>query len=161
VNYSDGFVSDIDEPARVGVVVQDGWDSDSGTFADLDEAEDSEVVEYDAPTSPPYAGGGGAHNSGYNKANLLTTDTHTIGRPAAGPAAPWERRQVCIFKCHRCGAVDKVHPNSGFKIVHDVFQDGGGQWQHHVKKFGAKVTARAYTSEAGVANVTSLDHALP
>jgi len=160
VNYSDTFAADLNTPTKVGVVVQDGWDSDSGTFTDLDKAEDSEVVEYDAPTSPPYSGGGGAHNSGYQAANSLTQDTHSIGRPAAGPAAPWERRQVCIFKCHRCGVADKVHPKSGFKIIHDVFLDGT-HWKHHVKKIGAAVTARAYTSEAGTANVISPDHLLP
>ena len=160
VNFTDAFKSDIDDPTSVGVVVQDGWDSDSGTFAHLDEAEISEVVEYDVPTSPPYVGGGGANNSGYLPAHHLTTDTHTIDRPAAGPAAPWERRQVSIFKCHRCGATDKVQPNSGLKIVHEVFSDGG-HWKHRVRKFGAKVTARGYTSEAGTANVTSLDHNLP
>ncbi len=161
VNYTDTFVSDIDSGGVVGVRVQDGWDSDSGTFADLNEAEDSEQVEYDAPTSPPYSGAGGAKNSGYLPANRLTQDSHTIGRPTAGPAATWERRQVCIFKCHRCGATDKPHPNSGFKIVHYVFKDAAGNWQHHARKFGAKVSARGYTSEAGSANVTSLDHALP
>jgi hypothetical protein len=162
INYSDTFVSDIDEPDRVGFVVQDGWDSDSGTFADLDEAEVSEIVEYDAPTSPPYAGGGGANNSGYLSANRLTKDTHTIvPRPAAGPAATWERRQVSIFKCHRCGATDKVQPNSGFKITHAVSADAAGHWKHKIMKVGADVTARGYTSKAGTANATSPDHNLP
>jgi len=160
INWTDAYAGDIDEPQRVGVLVQDGWDSDSGTFADLDKAEISEVVEYDAPVSPPYAGGGGAHNSGYLVADALTQDEHTIGRPAAGPAAPWERRQLSIFKCHRCGVTDKTQPNSGLKIVHEVFQDAGN-WKHRVKKFGAKVTSRGYTSDAGVANVTSPNHDLP
>jgi hypothetical protein len=160
VNYRDTFAADLDTTTKVGVVVQDGWDSDSGTFSDLDQAEDSEVVEYDAPTHPPYSGAGGAHNSGYQAANSLTQDTHSIGRPAAGPAAPWERRQVCIFKCHRCGVTDKIHPKSGFKIIHDVFLVGT-QWKHHTRKIGAAVTARGYTSEAGTANVISSDHLLP
>lgn len=160
VNYTDSFVADIDEPGRVGMIVQDGWDSDSGTFADLGEAEISEIVEYDAPISPPYAGGGGANNSLYLRADQLSTDTHTIApRPAAGPAASWERRQVCIFKCHRCGATDKDHPNSGFKIVHYVFSDSG-HWKHNMKKIGAKVTARGHTSEGGTANAVSPDHNL-
>jgi hypothetical protein len=140
--------------------VQDGWESDSGTFGDLDKAQISEVVEYDAPTSPPYAGGAGANNSGYLPANELTQDTHSIGRPAAGPAAPWERRQLSIFKCQRCGATDKVQPNSGLKIVHSVFLDGR-HWKHNVHKFGAAVTARGYSSGAGTADLTSHDHALP
>lgn len=161
INWRDAKAGDIDDPDVVGVVVQDDWDSDSGTFADLDETEISEVVEYDAPTTPPYDGAAGAHNSGYLPGNSPTQDTHTIVRPAAGPAAPWERRQVSIFKCHRCGADDKVQPNSGLKIIHDVFDAGGGHWKHHVRKIGAKVTARGYTSEAGAANVTSDDHDLP
>ncbi len=161
VNYRDTYADDIDEPKRVGVVVQDGWDSDSGNFGDLDEAEDSEVVEYDPPTSPPYVVTGPAKNSPYQKANALTQDSHTISRPKAGPKATWERRQVCIFKCHRCGVTDKVHPNSGFKIIHDVFQTGGSGWVHHVQKIGAKVTAKGFTSDAGVAAVKSPDHALP
>jgi hypothetical protein len=163
INYRDTFAADVDEhapPNRVGVVVQDGWDSDSGTFADLDQAWDSEVVEYDVPTSPPFHAGGGYDNSDYQRANVLTQDRHRIRRPTAGPAASWERRQVCKFKCDRCGATDKVHPNSGFKIIHSVFLDSG-HWKHHVRKFGAAVTAGAYTSEAGTADVTSPDHLLP
>lgn len=160
INYTDTFVSDIDEPRRVGMIVQDGWDSDSGTLADLGSAEISELVEYDAPTSPPYSGGRGANNSGYLAANALSTDTHTIARPAAGPAATWERRQVCIFRCNRCGATDKDHPNSGFKIIHYVFSTAG-HWKHNMKKIGAKVTARGHTSEAGTANAVSPDHNLP
>jgi hypothetical protein len=159
VNYRDSLASDLDEPGRVGVVVQDGWDSDSGTFADLDQAEDSELVEYDAPTKPPYSGVAGGNNSGYQPANSLTKDTHSIGRPAAGPAATWERRQVCIFKCHRCGATDQDHPNSGFKILHSVFLVGV-KWKHRVTKTGASVTARGHSSAAGSANVISPDHDL-
>lgn len=160
LNWTDTLYADIDEPSRVGVVVQDGWDSDSGgSIAGLDQAEISEVVEYDAPTSPPFSGAGGANNSGYLAANELTQDTHTIGRPAAGPTATWERRQLSIFKCHRCGASDKVQPHSGLKIVHEVFL-AGGQWKHRVKKFGAAVTARGYSSTAATASVTSPDHVL-
>jgi len=154
--------ADIDDPRIVGVVVQDGWDSDSGTFGDLSETEISEVVDGGPSISPPFpAMRGGGSNSTYLTGGGLTQDTHTIGRPAAGPGASHQFRQLSIFKCHRCGAVDKVQPNSGLTITHYVFDAGGGHWKHHVKKVGAKVTVGAYTSEAGTANVTSLDHDLP
>ncbi len=160
VNFSDTYAGDVDEPRRVGVRVRDAWESDSGSVTNLDKAEISEVVEYDAPTSPPYAGMGAVNNSGYLGADQFSIDTHTIGRPAAGPAASWERRQVSIFKCHRCGTTDKVQPNSGLKITHYVFDDAG-QWKHHVKKVGAAVSAGGYSSGAATANVTSPDHLLP
>ncbi len=160
VNYTDTYVSDIDRPRQVGMVVQDGWDSDSGTLADMSEAKISELVDGDKPDSPPFSGDGSSNNSDYLAADQLSQDTHTIGRPRAGPKATQEFRQLCIFKCGRCGVTDKIHPNSGFKILHDVFLDGA-QWKHHVRKLGAAVTVKGFSSGAGTATAASPDHNLP
>jgi hypothetical protein len=161
INYRDTFNSDVDGPA-VGVRVNDDWDSDSGTFTDLKEAETSEIVgegKSDSPPFPPKGSGTGV-NSGYMPADSKTVDSHTIGRPPAGPAGTRVFTQLQIFKCHRCGATDKNQPNSGFNIIHEVFKVGS-KWKHKTRKVGAAATIGAFSSQAGTASVTSPDHDLP
>ena len=146
--------------------VQDDWDSDSGTFAHLDETEIAEVVEYGAVTTPPFVPMAAAppHNSGYASGTGRTVDSHGEPRPAAGPAATFDRQQLSLFKCKRCGATDKVQPNSGFKIIHEVFLDGA-QWKHRTRKVGAAVTIGANSTQAGAttpgAGIVSPNHNLP
>ena len=78
----------------------------------------------------------------------------------SGPAGVTEVTQLHIFKCNRCGATDKVLPHSGFLRTHTVF-NVQGKWKHRTTKMGAAVTNGPYTTKAGTANVTSLDHDLP
>jgi len=161
-NYRDPYHSDVNG-ASIGMRVSDDWDSDSGTFADLDETEISELVAEVRSDSPPFGprGAGRAVNSGYLPGDQRTIDTHTIApRPPAGPAGKRIFDQLCIFKCKRCGATDKVMPNSGFKITHEVFLDGA-QWKHKTTKNGAAVTIGAHSTQAGGTNATSPDHNLP
>lgn len=165
INYSDPRDSDINTPGSVGVRVQDGWESDSGTFANLDETEISEVVDYvGVNDSPPFAARGAIpfKNSGYLPGNSLTKDSHSIGRASIslGPAGISEALQLCIYKCKRCGVVDIALPKSGFKRVHEVFKDGV-KWKYKTKKFGFSVTIGAYITEAGDGNAISDDHDLP
>ena len=156
--------ADIDSGGIVGEAVSVTWDSDSGTFADLDQAEFSEKVADGHKDSPPFSAINGSNPSGYLKATRTNlVDNHTTITPDAGPAGTEEFWQLFIFKCHRCGVTDKVQPRSGFHIVHRVFQSGS-KWEHNMKKNGAKVTLQqgslTWTSEAGDANVTSQDHLL-
>jgi hypothetical protein len=165
IDFTDTYHSDVYTATRLGVRVQDGWSSDSGTFADLDETEISEVVSYTGTNnSPPFPARGavGANNSGYLPGDALTVDTHSIGRGTItlGTAGVTEAQQLSIFKCKRCGATDKVHPHSGFTRIHEVFKVGA-QWKHRTRKFGAAVTIGAHTTEAATGNVTSPDHDLP
>jgi len=165
VDWTNVFHSDIFTATRMGVAVQDGWSSDSGTFSDLDETEISEVVSYTGTNdSPPFPARGavGHNNSGYLPGHRLTVDRHSTGRRnvTLGTAGVSEAQQLSIFKCHRCGANDKVVPNSGLTRIHEVFQDGT-QWKHRTRKIGNAVTIGAHTTQAGVANVTSPDHNLP
>jgi hypothetical protein len=162
INYKDTFKSDIDTPTRVGMFVQDDWESDSGTFSHLDEAEISELVQLGPRNSPPFAPAASItlNTSSYFPADSRTVDEHRVGRPSAGPAGTLEHHQLCIFKCHRCGAVDKDMPNSGFKIIFEVFQVGT-KWKQRTRKVGSAITLGARTSGAGDANAVSPDHDLP
>lgn len=161
-NWRNTFSSDIDGPDGVGVAVQDDWDSDSDTFTHLDQTEISEKVRQGTPTSPPFPTLASVtiRNTGYLPGDQKTVDTHTSPRPTAGPVGTWEKTQLSLFKCKRCGTTDKVQPSSGLKVIHEVFKDGA-QWKHKTRKVGAAVTIGANTTQAGTANVTSLDHNLP
>lgn len=162
IDYIDTFVRDVDG-ASVGVVVQDDWHSDSGTFTDLHETEISEIVDQSNAdrTIPPFAPLGRVRNSAYLPGDEKTQDTHSEPKPAAGPAGTARKRQLSIFKCHRCGVVDKTMPSSGFLLLHEVFKDGSGTWKHTFKKLGTPIRVRAWDTGAGQANVTSLEHLLP
>ncbi|MGE3110050.1 MAG: hypothetical protein AB7G11_12560 [Phycisphaerales bacterium] len=164
INFNDTLNSDIDEAARVGFRVNDTWESDSGRVADLDKAEISEIVAYTRSDSPPFAAlGSPVNNSGYLAADSFSTDSHTIGRPPAGPAGITTRDQLSIFKCKRCGANDKPQPNSGLQIKHEVYQ-AGADWKHKTSKWGAGVTINAWTVGAATTNpnpIVSSIHALP
>jgi len=149
--------------SSVGMRVTVAWHSDSGTFDDLDQTAFSEVVKPGPRNSPPFASLASSRqvNSGYLPGNSTgLVDTHTTGRPRAGPAGTNSFDQLFMFKCGRCGAVDKSQPNSGFNIIHEVYQ-AGSTWKHHVKKLGATVTIGANTCQPGTAGFTSAEHTLP
>jgi hypothetical protein len=161
INYSDAFASDINAGGVVGVAVQDGWDSDSGTLGDLKQVIPKEIVDEPPPTVPPFHNDVFRH-SGYEPTqtgDTLTVDQHTISKPDKGPKADWIMPQLVVYKCLRCGCVDIPQPNSGMNIVHHVFNDGG-VWKHRAEKVGAAVTIGAFSVGAGVANVKGPDHTL-
>ncbi len=162
LNLRNTYFADVNSAGRVGVRVSVRWDSDSGTFNDLDQAERSEVVEQGARNAPPFLplARVRAVNSHYKRGDSRTiVDRHTIPKPPAGPAGTNHKYQLYIFKCHRCGAVDKTMSNSGLHITHHVFRDGA-QWKHKTTKNGESVTIGARSTQAGNANVTSPDHIL-
>lgn len=165
IDYTDTFLRDLNEPDRIGVVVQDGWSSDNGNIADLNDTEISEVVAHDGQIdTPPFPTlhAINAHNSGYLRGDKFTADTHSMPRSyiTLGTAGIMEANQLCIYRCNCCAAVDIPMPNSGFKRTHRVFQSSG-RWKHRTEKIGAPVTIGTYSTEAGTANVVSPDHDLP
>ena len=143
------FGRDINSDTAVGLIVVVTLKSDSGTFGHLDQVEIAEVVEQFRKDEPPFKQGSGfANNSDFGpvipppkQSKQSLTDQHAEPRPAPGPAGTSNRIQLHIFKCHRCGAVDKVIPSSGFDITHEVFAVGK-TFKHRVTKLGAAIGIR-------------------
>jgi hypothetical protein len=149
-NYSDTFVSLSTGTVR-GFTVQDGWESDSGTFADLDETAISELVDYDAGTGC-FAGATGA-NSGYLPGNVLTMDHHEWDTPSLTSAGKLTAKQACMFKDKRAGSADIPMTKSGYMITRENKAKGSG-FEITTSKQGAAVTAKGVTTAAGVGSIT-------
>lgn len=151
-NYTDTFDSLL-TGARRGFVVQDGWESDSGVFGDLDETEISEEVEV-TTANGCFAGMGGSV-SGYLPGNVLTKDTHST--PTAALTSPGVRiaQQTCKFKDKRSGAADIPMKDSGFRLTRTVFRFLMiGPLRITTEKVGAATTANGVPSAAGVCSVS-------
>jgi len=149
-NYSDTFVRLVTGAAR-GIVVQDGWESDSKTFTDLDETEISERVEHKSSTGS--LAGFASGNSGYEPGNVLTTDTHSTSVASLTGVGHVFTHQTCMFKDHRAGAVDIPMTASGFHLTRDVVAAPGVPIVITTSKVGAAATAKGIASGAGTANV--------
>jgi hypothetical protein len=169
--YEETFFQDLNTPTAVGMIVKDTVKSDSGKFDDLDQVEISEVVEQFRKDEPPFNDGSGfVKQSDYMAAipppGKIAGDTHAEPRPSAGPKGTSTRIQLSMFKCWRCGAVDKAVPNSGYDIEHTVSQVGG-KWKHRVIKKGTEIgitlrtTKATLKSKAGLGNNRSPEHDLP
>lgn len=168
IDFTDTYAAEVNTPDRLGVIVQDGWSSDNSVFTDLKEVEIKEVVDYvGINDSPPFRPRGGpASNSGYLPGDQLSQDTHSIPRASItlGRAGITEANQLSIYRCKCCGANDIVHPNSGLKRIHEVYNVGTAtapQWKHRTRKIGVAVTINTFITGAGNANVTSQEHNLP
>lgn len=136
---------------RRGIAVTQSWSSDSGTLADLDEAQQSEVVEY-ISNSGVFVGLG-SRNSGYMPATRGTVvDTH--GTPVSALTGPGARlaHQTKKFLDNRTGVVDVPMNSSGFTITRTVAADAAGALFITTAKVGAAVTANGITSGAGSGN---------
>ena len=149
-NYTDKFKSKVNDGTKVGMVVQDGWSSDSGRFSDLDKTEISELVEETKATGPFV--GTTPINSTYLPGDSLTTDSHTSSLttfPAGAVSGEREVDQTCMFRDNRTGETDIPMTKSGFKVVRKFTVNKKGKRTFKIKKFGAKATAKGVTSEAG------------
>jgi hypothetical protein len=147
-NYSDTFVSLVTGPKR-GFVVQDGWESDSGVFGDLDQTEISEQVEVTSATG--CFAGVGKSNSGYLPGNVLSQDTHSSPVAPMTKAGDRVATQTCMFKDKRSGSNDIAMTKSGYSLVRHVRPKGGTGpgFEFQMIKTGAKVTANGISSDAG------------
>jgi peptidoglycan hydrolase-like protein with peptidoglycan-binding domain len=142
INFTSKFHSDVND-GQVGMRVVESFQSDSGSFVDLDQVEVSEVVDLLRRSDPPFQTGSGRNKvSDYMPAippeGTILVDNHRQPRPTAGPAGMVDSIQLHIFRCLRCGAVDKPVPNSGYEIRDEVFQVGK-EWKHRVTKQGQAV----------------------
>lgn len=159
---------DVDDLTGLGMIVKETLESDSGSTAHLDKVEWSELVDPIIRDDPPFGGGSGiVNNSGYKAAipppGLSIGDRHVEPRPSAGPKGQVLKVQVHMFKCARCGAVDKPIPFSGFEITHEVFLVGK-EFKHKVTKkpldTGVRIpqTKVIIKAKGGFGTVTSKIH---
>jgi hypothetical protein len=149
-NYTDTFVSLINDGTNVGIKVKDTWESDSGNVADLDQAMLSEQVQGTIP--------GGT--SGYLPANMFSTDSQTINSAAvkAGPAQTFTFMQVNIFRDLRTGSTNIPMTNSGYIITQRISKDPANmKFTLETIKKGADTTANGYSSKAGVTAPNPID----
>ena len=159
---------DVDDLSGVGMMVRETLESDSGAVSHLDQVEWSELVDPIVRNEPPFGGGSGfVNNSEYKAAipppGLSIVDRHVEPRPSMGPKGEVLKVQVHMFKCKRCGAIDKPIPFSGYEITHEVFQVGT-EFKHRVTKkpleTGVQIpnTKRIIKAKAGFGTVTSALH---
>jgi peptidoglycan hydrolase-like protein with peptidoglycan-binding domain len=148
--YTDVFLSDLTGASR-GFVVQDGWESDSGSFADLDGTEISEEVEVTQATGC-FAGLGG-NVSGYLPGDSLTQDTHSSA--TATLTSPGRRiaQQTSKFRDHRAGAADIPMRDAGYLIDRRVVRVGG-VLRFVITKSGKATTANGTPSGQGEGFIT-------
>jgi hypothetical protein len=135
-----------------GFVVSDSWESDSGVVADLNETEISELVEVTVSTGT--FTGTGKRNSGYLAGDGFSEDQH--GTPVSILKGPGKRiaQQTSMFKDKRAGATDIPVTKSGYTVVRDVKDTGGGKLEIETDKQGASTTANGVTSGAGAGSIT-------
>ena len=149
--YTDAFVNDL-AGANRGVVVQDGWESDSGNVADLDQADISEQVEVTTATGCFAAGGGLGNVSGYLPANAFTQDSHSWGRAALTAAGHRVAQQTCMFRDKRTGVADIPMRDSGYVLDRRNVPAGPG-FRFFISKIGTATTANGVPSGAGAGTI--------
>jgi hypothetical protein len=176
INYTDTYLSDINDGTLLGMVVQDGWSSDgSGPISELDQVEISERVDNQSRDDPPFtvAGASSASSgtSGYIAANSLTQDTFQMAKAGIKTTGlglgAWTRvqGQLCLFKCKRTGVTDVVMPASGYKIIQMVYNFApppATSWKHLTMHVPAAITVEGRTATAGgpPAAAVSPEHSL-
>jgi peptidoglycan hydrolase-like protein with peptidoglycan-binding domain len=148
--YTDAFDHDL-TGARRGFVVQDGWESDSGSIADLDQADISEQVEVTTQTGC-FAGLAG-NVSSYLPANSLTQDTHSTPTATLTSAGRRIAQQTCEFRDKRTGANDIPMRDSGYLLDRQCIKVGPG-FRFIIKKIGTATTANGVPSGAGAGSIT-------
>lgn len=147
--YTDVFDHDL-TGGRRGFVVQDGWESDSGSIADLDQADISEQVEVTTQTGC-FAGLAG-NVSSYLAANSLTQDTHSTPTATLTSAGRRIAQQTCEFRDKRTGANDIPMRDSGYVLDRQCVKVGPG-FRFIIKKIGTATTANGVPSGAGAGSI--------
>lgn len=152
-NWSVNLNALVTGPER-GIDVDNHWESDSGSVADLDQAQRSEQVQYGVGTGC-FAGIRG-QNSGYRAANNPPlVDHHAAGVGLLTGIGTLTAQQTFIFKDDRTGATDIPAKRSGFSLHREVVAVPAGGFEITTTKSGAGGTANGFTSAAGAGNATS------
>jgi hypothetical protein len=139
--------------ANRGIKVNNSWTSDSGTVADLDEAERSEQVQYGAGTGC-FLGVTGA-NSGYLPANSPPlVDSHAAPVALLTAVGSIVAEQTFIFKDNRTGAVDIPARKSGFRLTRTVTEPTPGSFSITTTKAGTSTSANGFASGAGAGSIS-------
>jgi hypothetical protein len=172
INYTDTYLSDINDGTLLGMVVQDGWSSDgSGAISELDQVEISERVDMQSRDNPPFTIPGATSatsgTSGYNSANTLTKDTFQMAKASINTTGlgfgEWTRvqGQLCLFKCLRTGVTDVVMPSSGYRIIQRVYNlSPSPGWKHQTEHVPADITVEGRRATAGGGTAQSPEHNL-
>ncbi|MFL6211724.1 MAG: hypothetical protein ACJ74W_22950 [Pyrinomonadaceae bacterium] len=148
-NYTEALVGPVTRPGVYGLIVQDGWESDSGVINDLDQVDLSEQVQVDTEHGS-LVGLGGGQNSSYLPATQFTTDTHSTGAARVTGVGDQRVSQTNIFRDRRTGVVDIPMTNSGYFIDRNAFIDAvTSVLRFMTSKIGAATTANGFASGAG------------
>lgn len=174
INYTDTYLSDINDGTRLGMMAQDGWSSDgSGAISELDQVEISERVDMQSRDNPPFTVAGATSatggTSGYLAANSFTQDTFQMAKASIKTTGlaigAWTRvqGQLCLFKCKRTGVTDVVMPASGYIIIQMVYNFAlppATSWKHMTFHVPSAITVEGRTATAGSGRAASLEHSL-
>lgn len=137
-----------------GIAVNNAWESDSGSLADLDEVERSEKVEYGGGTGI-FAATTSGNNSGFLPGNNSPrVDSHGTPVSMLTGEGSITAKQGFIFNDKRTGATNVPARNSGFAITRDVVSNGSGGFDITTSKVGASHTTRGYAVTAGSGSVS-------
>ena len=152
-HFTDVFHSLVNTSTRIGIKVQDGWSSDSGTFGDLDQTEISEQVQYTGGTGV-FAGTTSGNNSGYLSGISLTQDTHSSAKSTLTGPGYLLAQQTSIFKDNRTGAADIPMNKSGYHVHRFVTRIPLLGWiRFRVHKLGTATIANGFSSTAGSGDI--------
>jgi probable HAF family extracellular repeat protein len=140
-----------------GMVVDYGWESDSGNIADLDAVDMTEVVKTVEATGrlwfAPLDTSTWSNAAGFRPG--VYYDSHTVPVVFIRPDESSEQDQAFEFRDTRTGANYMAMPNSGFIIRQDIYEN-----KHTHKLFltttkaGAPVTVSGITTDAGLTSPT-------
>jgi len=148
-NYTETYVGPVNTPGYYGIIVQDGWSSDSGSIADLDQVCLSEQVQ--VMSSSGTLAGVGSSNSSYLSATMFSTDQHaTPAQYVTANGGDSSTAQTNIFEDFRTGTLGIPMTNSGYTITRHIFLNSASNvWQITTTKVGAATSANGYASGAG------------
>jgi hypothetical protein len=132
-----------------GIVVNNSWESDSGSTADLDQAQRSEKVQYYTATGL-FAAGLNPRNSGYKQATTPPIqDQHGLPAAQITRTGVLSAQQVFVYKDNRTGVVDIPVRNSGFQISRTITAPTTSTLEITTAKVGNGGTAQGFTAAAG------------
>jgi hypothetical protein len=160
IDYTDKAIRQV----NLGLVVQDGWSSDSTkstNVSDLSAVDITELVEVNVERGL-LNGLGRGNNSDYLSATSFTTDTHSTGVSTIDSAyrsflnQHWNHYttgfqdvyQTSAFRDARTGVTGIPMANSGYSITRNVYVSGT-TFRMTTTKTGKAVTARGVASGAG------------